>query len=220
MAERQVLEKRLGELRAELREVKGGPTEVYSRIVGYYRSVRNWNAGKREEFDARLTFRMPQVAAGTAAHPARTAPTAPGTAPTAPGTAPMASPAIRAAARAVETAPDGPRRGQAELEGLAPSGLPPAGGAGPTAAEKNGLLVFTRKACPNCPPVAAWLGDAGLPALFIDVDGEDGLALARRHSVMATPTVLGLDGEGREAFRAYGLAELREKLPGGSRGTC
>ena len=29
------------------------PTEVYSRIVGYLRSVSQWNEGKRAEFDMR-----------------------------------------------------------------------------------------------------------------------------------------------------------------------
>lgn len=27
--------------------------EVYSRVVGYYRPVNNWNEGKREEFKDR-----------------------------------------------------------------------------------------------------------------------------------------------------------------------
>ena len=31
-------------------------TEVYSRIVGYFRPVQNWNAGKREEFRFRKVF--------------------------------------------------------------------------------------------------------------------------------------------------------------------
>ncbi len=31
-------------------------TEVYSRIVGYYRPVKRWNAGKKEEFKERKTF--------------------------------------------------------------------------------------------------------------------------------------------------------------------
>jgi len=34
----------------------GIETEVYSRIVGYYRPVRQWNNGKREEFKDRLEF--------------------------------------------------------------------------------------------------------------------------------------------------------------------
>lgn len=31
--------------------------EVYSRIVGYFRPVHNWNLGKREEFSDRVTFK-------------------------------------------------------------------------------------------------------------------------------------------------------------------
>ena len=36
--------------------VCGKPTEVYSRITGYYRPVKNWNAGKTEEFRERKTY--------------------------------------------------------------------------------------------------------------------------------------------------------------------
>lgn len=38
--------------------VCGERTEVYSRVVGYYRPVQNWNKGKREEFEARKTFKI------------------------------------------------------------------------------------------------------------------------------------------------------------------
>jgi ribonucleoside-triphosphate reductase len=33
------------------------PTEVYSRIVGYYRPVQNWNTGKKEEFRQRKVYK-------------------------------------------------------------------------------------------------------------------------------------------------------------------
>lgn len=29
------------------------PTEIYSRIVGYYRPLQNWNKGKAEEYTQR-----------------------------------------------------------------------------------------------------------------------------------------------------------------------
>lgn len=32
------------------------PTEVYSRVVGYYRPVDNWNHGKRQEFEERSDY--------------------------------------------------------------------------------------------------------------------------------------------------------------------
>ena len=30
--------------------------EIYSRVVGYYRPVQNWNLGKKEEFKERMHF--------------------------------------------------------------------------------------------------------------------------------------------------------------------
>ena len=42
-----------------LSHAQGTPAEVYSRIVGYYRSVRNWNRGKREEYGERKLFCVP-----------------------------------------------------------------------------------------------------------------------------------------------------------------
>ncbi|MFA6857687.1 MAG: anaerobic ribonucleoside-triphosphate reductase [Treponema sp.] len=41
-----------------LKNVHGSETEVYARIVGYYRAVRNWNKGKREEYDHRKMFSL------------------------------------------------------------------------------------------------------------------------------------------------------------------
>ncbi|MCX6802178.1 MAG: hypothetical protein NT067_03615 [Candidatus Diapherotrites archaeon] len=34
----------------------GKNTEVYSRVVGYYRPVQQWNIGKAQEFEDRKTF--------------------------------------------------------------------------------------------------------------------------------------------------------------------
>jgi ribonucleoside-triphosphate reductase len=50
------IEKDLEQVREELSNVEGAPAEVYSRIVGYYRSVRNWNKGKREEYGERRLY--------------------------------------------------------------------------------------------------------------------------------------------------------------------
>jgi hypothetical protein len=43
-------------LKERLGQLEGRPTEVYTRIVGYYRSLRNWNLGKREEYNHRVLF--------------------------------------------------------------------------------------------------------------------------------------------------------------------
>ncbi|RLG28098.1 hypothetical protein DRN98_10020, partial [Methanosarcinales archaeon] len=34
----------------------GEETEVYTRIVGYYRPVKNWNHGKKSEYNDRKTY--------------------------------------------------------------------------------------------------------------------------------------------------------------------
>ena len=52
------IEKDLAAAREALSSVEGTPAEVYSRIVGYYRSVRNWNRGKREEYGERQLYRI------------------------------------------------------------------------------------------------------------------------------------------------------------------
>lgn len=46
----------IAKVKEELQDVHGTTTEVYARIVGYYRSVRNWNPGKREEYRQRKIF--------------------------------------------------------------------------------------------------------------------------------------------------------------------
>ena len=46
----------IAQIKEELKNVRGTETEVYSRIVGYYRSVRNWNKGKRDEYNQRKQF--------------------------------------------------------------------------------------------------------------------------------------------------------------------
>jgi len=39
--------------KSEKVKVKAIPCEIYSRVVGYYRPIQNWNPGKVEEFRER-----------------------------------------------------------------------------------------------------------------------------------------------------------------------
>lgn len=52
----ETIEAKIAQTKEALQNVHGRETEVYARIVGYYRSVRNWNKGKREEYDHRKMF--------------------------------------------------------------------------------------------------------------------------------------------------------------------
>jgi anaerobic ribonucleoside-triphosphate reductase len=37
----------------------GRETEVFSRVCGYHRPVKNWNKGKVQEFSERKPFKLP-----------------------------------------------------------------------------------------------------------------------------------------------------------------
>ncbi|RLC38461.1 hypothetical protein DRH27_02210 [Candidatus Falkowbacteria bacterium] len=39
-------------------ETKRTPCEVYSRVVGYYRPVKQWNDAKEAEFNNRKAFKI------------------------------------------------------------------------------------------------------------------------------------------------------------------
>jgi anaerobic ribonucleoside-triphosphate reductase len=56
MTETEIMTK-LKKLRLKLNQVKGTETEVYSRIVGYYRSVKLWNTGKQSEYNMRKEYK-------------------------------------------------------------------------------------------------------------------------------------------------------------------
>jgi len=42
-------------------KVKKVPVEVYSRVVGYFRPVNQWNKGKQEEFNERKEFSLNDI---------------------------------------------------------------------------------------------------------------------------------------------------------------
>lgn len=52
------VEEEIAQIQEELKDVHGTQTEVYARIVGYYRAVRNWNKGKADEFKHRKMFTL------------------------------------------------------------------------------------------------------------------------------------------------------------------
>ena len=45
-------------MKEKRKKVKVIPCEVYSRVVGYFRPVSNWNPGKQQEFKERKTVKL------------------------------------------------------------------------------------------------------------------------------------------------------------------
>jgi hypothetical protein len=50
------IDEEIRDLKYQMQEVQGEVTEVYSRIVGYYRNTNNWNPGKKDEYKQRKVF--------------------------------------------------------------------------------------------------------------------------------------------------------------------
>lgn len=48
----------IAKIEEQLHQVQGTPCEIYSRVVGYHRPIKNWNKGKQEEFKERVTFKV------------------------------------------------------------------------------------------------------------------------------------------------------------------
>ena len=56
MRTKEVIDAEILKNRIEFDKATGIKTEVYTRIVGYYRNVDNFNIGKKEEFRERIEY--------------------------------------------------------------------------------------------------------------------------------------------------------------------
>lgn len=163
----------------------GADAEVYSRIVGYYRSVRNWNRGKQEEFGIRKLFEEPAVDIEEKRRAGR-----------------AANPAAGRSKRIGETdrAGDNVQAGR----GNAATGSTGDG----SSREIHSYILFFRETCPNCPPVKRVLHESSVDGRDVNVDTPEGLEEALSLNVMAAPTVICLDENGEEIGRSYTADEL------------
>ena len=163
------IEEEIAETKAALKDVHGTETEVYARIVGYYRAVKHWNNGKRDEFGLRKMFTLED-------------------------------------SRLNDTE-------KAESSLSKTEAAPKAAKISSRKDSKTDLTsvtyeLYTRKTCPNCPPVKAFMNDLDLPGRNIDVDTKEGLSEAAKKGVFASPTVIFYNKEGIETARCHNVEEL------------
>mgnify|MGYP004527523773 FL=1 len=173
------IDREIAETKAALADVHGTETEVYARIVGYYRAIGNWNKGKKDEFRKRKMFTLEDSGIRQGTGEAKSS----GTENTA--------------------AQSG---GKTELE--QPQLIPQ---------DEMRYEIYTRKTCPNCPPVRKFMETLHIPGRTIDVDTEEGLSEAARKGVFASPTVIFYGADGSEIARCHSTSELEDavrKFPG------
>lgn len=184
----QELDKEIADVQKELNDVHGTETEVYARIVGYYRAIKNWNKGKAEEFKLRKNFKLEDSSEydihnyGEADESGQT----------------TFSPESE---MLMEDESVSENLSQAQNADEAPA---------QAASESLRYELFARKTCPNCPPVKEWIANSGLEGKTIDVDTEEGLSQAAQKGVFAAPTVIFYKADGSETARAHNVAELEE----------
>ena len=167
-------------------------TEVYSRITGYYRPVKNWNDGKSQEFADRVEYDLAHshltrsgVRTAAAAEQAgqagshvtldaalggKAAARADG------GEAVVVSDDVAAALG--EAAPVAPVAASAPDRSVLPAGV---------------YLVATRT-CPNCKHAAAQMDAAGIA--YEELLAEENVELAQRYRIMQAPTLLEVGADG------------------------
>jgi ribonucleoside-triphosphate reductase len=170
----------IAKVKAELEDVHGTTTEVYARIVGYYRSVRNWNQGKREEYrhrklfvadEGRINAHLPENASfDSEAESCDCA------------VQPVVRDTIAATAAASDIS---------------------------AASIADHYELYVRKTCPNCPPVKECCTNLPISGEQIDVDQAEGFARASANEVYSTPTAIFFDANGTELARAYSVKEIR-----------
>lgn len=195
------IEARMAELQEKINEIENRPTEVYSRIVGYYRSVKNWNNGKSAEYKVRRTFMEPEA---LPAQQGNEEPMADQAAEEA--AAVEAAVAVEKALESVEKNADN----QADLFSL--SSEERALGEDNKEVFRGSYSFFFRQTCPNCPPVKDFLSGLKIKGDHINVDNEDGLNAAVKHNVFTAPTVIIFSDRGEELYRSDNVTGLEEYL--------
>jgi len=185
------IDSRLEELNTQLMDSEKRTTEVYSRIVGYYRSVKNWNKGKKEEFGIRKTF---QVLHCTPQKSTAAVETTPVVEEPVKVETPVEEKAVVETA-AIETPAQGDLFSQ-ETE------------------RSEGLMYrfYFRKDCPNCPPMKNFVETLDVKGDYIDVDQEEGLQMAVSDNVYTAPTVILFNEKQEELFRTDNVPGLEEYL--------
>ncbi len=178
----QEIDTRIQDLTEELERVEGTPTEIYTRIVGYYRSLKNWNRGKREEYNHRVTFRPNQ-------NTHRDADPDPG----------------RAAAQRVRGQEE---RASSFTHPRNIEGTPDHASGAPI----QSYTYFYREHCPNCPPVRSYVEQLPIRGTMVDVDTGNGMQEAINHQILSTPTVILMDSRGYEVAQAGSVEQLRTIL--------
>ena len=199
----EVIETELAAAREALSNIKGTPTEVYSRIVGYYRSVRNWNRGKREEYNQRVLFEPDTSLFASCTTGTSGGHETPGHLENKwSGGQPLKEDLLNSSSISnITWSLDNESAKQAENTAM-----------DEIAGFEERIILFVRQTCPSCPSAQAAAGRLGIPIELYDADTEEGLAEAVRYQILSTPTAILISPNGNEMGRAHNAQAIKGLL--------
>jgi thiol-disulfide isomerase/thioredoxin len=74
------------------------------------------------------------------------------------------------------------------------------------------FLLFTTNTCPKCPAIKTWVSQVGLEHFAIDNNMLNFWEMAEKYNVQSVPTLMAIDGEGKEIWRASELSEIQQYI--------
>ena len=151
----------------------GKDAEVYSRITGYYRPVRNWNDGKASEFRNRRTYEPSDVALNTASSEL----------PNGNDIAQAAQESELLGDKLQEAKNSAPVK---EAEAMEQA--------------QSRMVLLTTRTCPNCNTAKNLLNEAGIQYDVVYAEEPDGAALASEYNITAAPTLIVQNGEKADLY--------------------
>lgn len=187
------IDSRINKLKEELINVEGRKSEVYARIVGYYRSVVNWNRGKSEEYGERVNFS--DLETRNIEKPLTTE------------TVEVTTETVQETANTVENTTETVQETTEAIEiNFAEKKIAVEN------TEAAAYSFFFKETCPNCPPVKEVIDALELKGNKINVDESNGLTEAMNSSVYSAPTVILYNAEGSEIYRTGNADKLKDFL--------
>ena len=177
----------------------GRNAEVYSRITGYYRPVRNWNDGKVSEFQNRKTYNTEQVRIDRENKLEADAEVSAKVA--------VATDAAKKVSAFPKTAELPDKQMMDAAKNLSAS-IMNSSASSPAALASNGKrYLISTHTCPNCNMVKKMLQEAHVEYTPLFAEEAEGAEMAKKFNICAVPTLI--DETGNETKLLYNVNEIK-----------
>ena len=177
----------------------GRNAEVYSRITGYYRPVRNWNDGKVSEFQNRKTYNTEQVRIDRENKLEADAEVSAKVA--------VATDAAKKVSAFPKTAELPDKQMMDAAKNLSAS-IMNSSASSPAALASNGKrYLISTHTCPNCNMVKKMLQEAHVEYTPLFAEEAEGAEMAKKFNICAVPTLI--DETGNETKLLYNVNDIK-----------